>query len=160
MNQHRWNCSAILITSSKKNNGITFITSICINFSSFSQTVITVNQSCAFVYSYPKWTYSCREDQNNLGEVSVVGKVLGNSHQPTMLQNNTDCFTVNNSEQDMFMMSDNPAYGTVGEHRLQTILPSDHTYVIVDRLVGVVDNIKQKGYTFLHMLSFDIVSNL
>ena len=74
----------------------------------------------------------CSENQNNLEELIVAGKVAWDSQQPTTPQDNPACFTVNDNEQ-MFMMSGNPAYGTIDEHNQQPSLQNNHVYVNVSR---------------------------
>ena len=51
---------------------------------------------------------------------------------------NSGCLTVNNGEQQIFMMSGNPAYGTANEHCQQPTSQKNYAYISVNRQVAVL----------------------
>ena len=56
----------------------------------------------------------------------------------TMLSDNSAYFTVNNGEQQIFMIYGNPAYGTANKYNQQPTLQNSYDYISVNRQVTVL----------------------
>ena len=74
---------------------------------------------------------TCRVSRNVPQKSHVQGATTLDSQQP-MLQDDHTYSTVDDMQGQMFMVSSNPAYGTVTEYDKQPVPQDDHTYSTVD----------------------------
>ena len=77
-------------------------------------------------------------EQNNLGNFVVAGQIFWDCQEQIMPSDNFACFTVDNGEQQTFMMSGNPAYCIANEHSQQPAIQKKCDYIGVNRQVGVL----------------------
>ena len=70
----------------------------------------------------------CREGHSVPEESSVADTVLLDSQQ-LIAQDDHTYSTVDDTQGQMFMVSSNPAYGSVAEHSGQPVPQDDHTYI-------------------------------
>ena len=69
-----------------------------------------------------------REDQEDLGKSSETYTIASNSQQPTNLKDNPAHLSVNNTQQQMLMMSADLKYSTVDEDNQRTVLHNNPAY--------------------------------
>ena len=78
--------------------------------------------------------YTWSEDQDNLQKLSEAG-----TQQPTSIKDIPAYLTVNNSQQQMLMMSEDLTYSTVDEDNQRTVLQDNPAYFSLKRSVAALN---------------------
>ena len=86
---------------------------------------------CVYMYAHAPNMCTHRIGQNVLERSPVVDTVPVESQQPA-LQDDHDYSTVDDVQQQMLAIADNPAYKSFPEHDQKPLQEDDHTYSNID----------------------------